>query len=97
MYRNIFVIGKVQNKTPHYERAEKQVVERVFKTHRSNIPEGARIRTFLNPSLPPPTSTIRGLEGFVRVIQLKMGMELDDYQTEFVRQDNYDFLVIYMR
>jgi hypothetical protein len=54
-----------------------------------------QLKTMRGVTLPDPASEA-GIEGFVRVLQTKLGIDLLDYEAEFHEQGGYSFLVIYM-
>jgi hypothetical protein len=95
-FTSVIVCGKVSAVSPAYEQAERMLLERIFAEHKSNLPEGTRGKTMRGPNLPDSDNLV-GIEGFVRVLQMRLGMDLRPYQTEHREQDGFSFMVIYIR
>jgi Arc/MetJ family transcription regulator len=92
---SVLVCGQLDESSSAYELAERALVERIAAQCGRQLSAGARITTLRGAALPDRSSS--GVEGFVRVLQMRLGTGLLAYSTEFLDQDGHSFFVIYQR
>ncbi len=95
-FHSVLICGQTDSVSPAYEQSERRLVERIVAEHKSQIQAGTRIKTMRGPSLPDAASTA-GIEGAVRILQMRLGIGLLSFQAEFRTQDGYSFMVVYMK
>jgi HEAT repeat protein len=95
-YNLVLVVGEAGGETPAYQRALNGLVQQIASAQEGRLAASARVKTFVTESLPEPENTV-GVEGYVRGLQVRLGMDLLGFEAELRQSGGYRFMVVYMR